>query len=201
MQLRCEGDSWYDAKEYEKAHDAYVAAINEANPDVADREVAINYANAGSALIKLKRWSEALSNFLAARAIYKTLKMPSEIVHCDEEIALCYFWLGNGMESLHHAQLAMDFADTAEDEFHKMWATARMALAKKVLEEYDEALDLFADAKSRMVRVENPNWRAIIKLERQVASILVIKGRVSEAQEIERRIASMAEVVFDEGEE
>jgi hypothetical protein len=29
----------------------------------------------------------------------------------------------------------------------------------------------------------------------------VIKGRVSEAQEIERRIASMAEVVFDEGEE
>jgi len=52
-----------------------------------------------------------------------------------------------------------------------------------------------------MVRVENPNWRAIIKLERQVASILVIKGRVSEAQEIERRIASMAEVVFDEGED
>jgi tetratricopeptide (TPR) repeat protein len=142
-----------------------------------------------------------LTNFSAARAIYKTLKMPGEIVHCDEEIALCYYWLGNGMESLHHAQLAMDFADTAEDEFHKMWALARMALAKKVLEEYDEALELFADAKSRMVRVENPNWRAIIKLERQVASILVIKGRVSEAQEIERRIASLAEVVFDEGEE
>jgi hypothetical protein len=38
-------------------------------------------------------------------------------------------------------------------------------------------------------------------LERQVASILVIKGRVSEAQEIERRIDSLAEVVFDEGEE
>ena len=38
-------------------------------------------------------------------------------------------------------------------------------------------------------------------MERQVASILVIKGRVSEAQEIERRIAAMAEVVFDEGEE
>lgn len=36
---------------------------------------------------------------------------------------------------------------------------------------------------------------------KKVASILVIKGRVSEAQEIERRIASMAEVVFDEGEE
>ena len=62
-------------------------------------------------------------------------------------------------------------------------------------------LENLADAKSRMVWVENPNWRAIIKLERQVASILVIKGRVSEAQEIERRIASMAEVVFDECEE
>lgn len=36
---------------------------------------------------------------------------------------------------------------------------------------------------------------------KKVASIFVIKGRVSEAQEIERRIASMAEVVFDEGEE
>ena len=45
------------------------------------------------------------------------------------------------------------------------------------------------------------NHRALIKMERQVASILVIKGRVSEAQGIGRRIASMAEVVFDEGEE
>ena len=201
VQLRCEGDSWYDAKEYEKAYDAYVAAIAEANPDVADREVALNYANAGSALIKLKRWSQALTNFLAARAMYKTLKAPSDIVHCDEEIALCYFWLDNGMEAMHHAQLAMDYADTAEDDFHKMWALARMALAKKALGEFDAALELFADAKSRMVRTDNPNWRAIVKLERQVASILVIKGQDVEAQEIERRIASMAEIVFDEGEE
>ena len=60
---------------------------------------------------------------------------------------------------------------------------------------------VIADEKSRMVRAENPNWRAVIKMERQIASILVIKGRVSEAQEIERRIAAMAEVVFDEGED
>ena len=180
---------------------ACIMEMDQANPDVADREVALNYANAGSALVKLKRWNEALTNFLAARAMYKTLKLPSDMVHCDEEIALCYFWLDNGMEAQHYAQLAMDFADTAEDDFHKMWALARLALAKKALEQYDEALELFADAKSRMVRMENPNWRAIVKLERQVASILVIKGRVSEAQEIERRIASMAEIVFDEGEE
>ena len=52
-----------------------------------------------------------------------------------------------------------------------------------------------------MVHRDTPPWRAIVKLEKQVASIYVIKGQLSQAREIERRIETLKEIVFDEGEE
>ena len=196
-----EGFSWYDAKEYLKSYESYKIAIEAANPDTCDSMLAKNYADAGTALLKLKRWSEALHHFMEARKIYKKLKDLRQIVHCDEEISLCYVRLDNGMEAIHYAQLALDYAVTAEDEYHLMWANARLALAKKTTGEFDEALELFAKAKSMMVGLDNPPWKAVLKLEKQVSDIYVAKGQFTEANEILRRIESLKEIVLDEGEE
>ena len=199
--LRCEGDSWYNAKEFEKAFLTYKRAFDVPNPDIAESNLAMMYGNAAGALQRMKKWAEALEYFLKARELHKKAREPHNVVHCDEEISLCYYWLGNGMEAQHYAQKALDFAITAEDDFHLMWANARMGLAKKALEEFDAALDYLATAKSMMVHRDNPPWRAIVKLEKQVASIYVIKGQISEANEIERRIETLKEIVFDGGEE
>ena len=195
--LRYEGDSWYNAKEFEKAFLTYKRAFDVPNPDVAENNLAMMYGNAAGALQRMKKWPEALEYFLKAREIHKKAREPQCVVHCDEEIA----WLGNGMEAQHYAQKALDYAITAEDDFHLMWSNARMGLAKKALEEFDAALDFLATAKSMMVHRDNPPWRAIVKLEKQVASIYVIKGQLAEANEIERRIETLKEIVFDEGEE
>lgn len=88
----------------------------------------------------------------------------------------------------------------AEDQVHLMWAKARMALAKKTLGQYQEALDLFVRAKSMMVSQLNPPWKAVIKLERQVADILEKLGRPEEAQEILRRISSFMDIFLAENE-
>ena len=99
-----------------------------------------------------------------------------------------------------HAQYALDFAVTAEDEVHLMWAKARMALAKKTIGHHQEALQLYAEAKSIMVKQVNPPWKAILKLEKQVASTLKKMGKVDEAAEVLRRISSIQEIFLDENE-
>ena len=198
--LNEEGDAWYEAKEYQKSYDAYRRAIEDSNPDTCDSIVARNYVDAGTALEKLKEWSKALEHFTEGRARYKKLKDLRTMAHCDEEISLCYYWLKDGVSSLYHAQLALDYAVTANDQCHLMWAKARMALAMKRLAEYEEALKLFAEAKLIMTQQENPPWKAIIKIERQVADTLKKLGRESESTEVLRRISTFEEIFLDEGE-
>jgi tetratricopeptide (TPR) repeat protein len=198
--LNEEGDAWYEAKEYQKSYDAYRRAIEDSNPDTCDSIVARNYVDAGTALEKLKEWSKALEYFTEGRARYKKLKDLRIMAHCDEEISLCYVWLGDGVSALVHAQLALDYAVTAEDDVHLMWAKSRMALSKKTLGQYQEALDLFAEAKSMMVSQSNPPWKAIIKLEKQNADILKKLDRMDAAFEVLRRISSFEEIFLDEDE-
>jgi len=198
--LNEEGDAWYEAKEYQKSYDAYRRGIENSNPDTCDYIVARNYVDAGTALEGLKQWDKALTYFLEARDRFKKLKDPRTIAHCDEEISHCYYWLNDGVNSLHYAQLALDFAVTANDECHLIWAKNRMALAKKRLAEYEEALELFAEVKLMMTRQENPPWKAIVKQERQMADILKKLGREREGEEVLRRISSLADIVFDENE-
>jgi len=198
--LNEEGDAWYQAREYQKSFDAYKRAIDNANPDTCDAIVARNYADAGTALEKLRDWKRALEFFSEARVRFKQLKDLKTMAHCDEEISLCHVWLGDGASALAHAQLALDYAELAEDETHFMWAKARMALANKALGQYQLSLQLFAEAKSLMVSHSNPPWKAVIKLEKQTASILQKLGRNEEAQEILRRISSFEEIFLDERE-
>jgi tetratricopeptide (TPR) repeat protein len=196
--LNEEGDAWYEAKEYQKAFDAYQRAIEDTNPDKCDGITARNYIDAGMALEKLRDWRRALGYFSEGRARYKELKDLKVMAHCDEEISLCHVWLGDGASALVHAQLALDYAVTAEDEVHFMWAKARLALANKSLGQYQDAIDLFAEAKSLMVIQANPPWKSVIKLERQVADILKKLGKNEESEEVLRRISSFEEMFLDE---
>ena len=76
-----------------------------------------------------------------------------------------------------------------------MWAKARMALANKALGEFERALELFTEVKAAMVRLENPNWMQILKVEREVSLLLEMLGRVDEATELRRRIAPLEEIL------
>ena len=194
------GDAWFEAKDYEKSFKAYKRALDSANPEACPAIIARNFVDAGTALEKMKMWDEALKYFTEARSRYKIMKDPRLIAHCDEEISLCYYWLEDGMNALFHAQLALDYAVTAEDPFHSMWSTARLALANMRLEKYEDAIELFVRAKSAMTVQENPPWKAIIKLERQVANAFRKLGKEETSNEILRRIKALSEIFLDEEE-
>jgi tetratricopeptide (TPR) repeat protein len=191
------GDAWYEAKEYELSYAAYKRAIESVNPDTCRNILARNYADAGTALEKLKRWSEAKSHFESARNIYKSNKDLRMIAHCDEEISLCHFWLGNGPDSLYFAQMAIDYAITAEDQTHIMWAKARIGLAHKLLGNYEEALENLTSAKSMMVKEECPPWKAVIRAEKQISGIHELMGNTNEAKKILKRLENLESILDD----
>ena len=193
--FNAEGDAWYEAKDYRKSYESYRHVMEIASPETCEKLLAQNYFDAGTALERLKEWEQALFYFLEALKFYKKWKHPFSIAHCHEEISLCYFKLNDGVNALYFAQGALDIGTTAKSEFHKMWAKARMALANKALGEFERALELFTEVKAAMVRLENPTWMQILKVEREVSLLLEMLGRVDEATELRRRIAPLEEIL------
>ena len=67
-----------------------------------------------------------------------------------------------------------------------------------LLGEIDEGEDHLRQALSMNVHARETDWELAIELEKKIANILVIKGRVAEANEIKRRIATLEETMNDE---
>jgi tetratricopeptide (TPR) repeat protein len=131
----------------------------------------------------------------AARNYLKKAKEPEKVYYCDEYLAVAYIELKNGVEATTHAQKSLDFAQSAQNEPLETWARYRLGCAKVLLGEFDEAEDHLRPALSMNAR--DTDWDLAIELEKEIANILVIKGRVAEADEIKRRIATIEDTMKD----
>ena len=89
----------------------------------------------------------------------------------------------------------MDFAQSAQNTSLETWARYRLGCAKVLLGELDEAEDHLRQALSMNVHACDTDWDLAIELEKEIANILVIKGRVAEADEIKRRIATIEDTM------
>ncbi len=193
--LNEEGDYWYSAKNWQKSYEVHSAALAEINPDLNEETLAVTYGHCAFALGRLDRWAEALEHFLQSRALFKKLKNPWQVAFADEEISLCYSKLGNGVEALVYAQRAMDFAVVTQHQYRLIWSNARMGLAKKLLGEYEEALEHIATAKDMMLGTGEPYWSSIVRMDKIAAGIQRERGLVEEADEILRRLKVIEETL------
>ena len=64
--------------------------------------------------------------------------------------------------------------------------------------EVDEAEDELRQSLSMNANACHTDWDLAIDLEKEIAKILVSKGRVAESDEILRRIANLEEIMEDE---
>ncbi|NBV69311.1 MAG: hypothetical protein EBR69_01125 [Synechococcaceae bacterium WB4_2_0805] len=135
--------------------------------------------------------------------------MPSLIAPGEQQMALDLWMLdqvdmnqnklhGLGVEALVHAQKGLDFAITSQNSSLETWATYRLGCAKVLLAELDEAENLLRDSLGMNSRTANPDWDLTIELEKEIANILTTKGRVTEADEIRRRIKTLEETINGE---
>jgi tetratricopeptide (TPR) repeat protein len=200
VMLKFEGDLWFDSKEFNKAIEVYTRIHSGVRPDLSESDLAWSYDSCGQAYVRLKKWSDALSYFLKARDLYKSLKQPLFVLHVSEEISLCYSMLGDGINAEVYADLALDLAETVVDSFHLNWARARKGLALKVQENLDPAMELFHEAKAGLVHMDWIDWRGVLEIQREIMDIYVIKGQMDKADEIKKKINNLSEIILDENE-
>lgn len=193
--IRNEASAWYDAKNYEKSLEFCVKALKEPNPDCEKVDLGRDLYHLSEAYLKLERWQEALQALLSGRQHFKESGHVVYVAYCDEDISECYYKLNNGMEALNHAQKALDFAVTSRDENRLYWANARMAYAKKLLDELDEAESYFEKALTIIHDGGEPEWKYVIEVEQQLAGILLAKGDPQGASAIYRRLRTLEETL------
>ena len=196
-----EGDYWYDAKEWEKSYEVYSLALVEVNPDRSDESLAFTYGHCGFALGKMKRWEESLEHFMKSRELFKKLKNPGQVAFCDEEVALCYYKLGDGVSALDFAQRALDYADITGASYRLIWANGRMGLAKKLLGEYDEALEYLMESKNHLLAERRTEWGTLVRLEKLMSEVFEAQGATDEAAELLRRVRVIEETLEGDDED
>ena len=196
--FRDAGRFFYAAENYERSLECHTKAIEAVDPDNSDMTMGIDYYNVGSAYVQLKRYPEALAALLSAREYFKKDKEPERVYYCDEYISVCYIELGNSVEAMVYAQKTLDFAITSQKNILEIWARYRMGCAKVLIGEADEAEAELRQALSMNANSCHTDWDLAIDIEKEIAKLLVSKGRVSESEEILRRIANLEEIMSDE---
>lgn len=196
--MRDAGRFYFAAGKYEKSLQCHKSAIAEVDPDTTELTMGIDSYNCGFALVRMKRYAECLPYLLAARNYLKKAKEPEKVYYCDEYLAVAYIELNNGVEAITHAQKCLDFAKSAQNECLETWARYRLGCAQVLIGEINEGEDNLRQALDTNVHSGNTDWELAIELEIEIANILVIKGRVAEANEIKRRIATIEETMKDE---
>ena len=198
--FRDAGRFYYAAGEYEKSLECHNKAIADCNPDMTDTNMGCDEYNCGSTLVQLKRYAEALPHLLAARGYFKKSKEPERIFYCDEYLTVCYIELNNSVEAINYAQKTLDFAVTAQKRVLETWARYRMGCAKVLLGELDEAEEELREALSMNASSNDVDWDLAVEVELEIVKILITKGRVSEADEITRRLANLRDILEGEDE-
>lgn len=192
--LREAGRFFFNAGEYEKSLDCHIKAIAEIDLDLTDWTIAIDNYNVGYAYMKLKKYPEAITHLLKGREYFKKDKEPEKVYYCDEYLAATYIELKNGVEATVHAQKALDFAVTAQNQVLEKWSKYRLGCAKVLLGELEEAQALLNQALFLNTSCST-DWELAIKIEHEIAEILSAKGEAEQADEIRRRIKTLEETM------
>lgn len=196
--LRDQGRHWFLVSEYEKSLACHQEAIEMTERYLREPSLGTDYLNIGMCFHALKRYPEAIEILRKAREEFKESKEPDCVVRCDSELVEIYVALGNSIEIEYHAQLALDFYTTVNDT-RRMWLlNYYLGIALRLREELDDAQDLLETAKEMALRNGYQEWEFLVKVEKEIAEILIIKGRVVEANEILRRIKSVQEIIESE---
>jgi len=195
--LRDAGRSFFNAGDFENSLECYKQLFCEVDPEITEWLIGSDHYNCATASIELRKYEEAISDLLKARQCFKEEKQPENVYICDEYLSRVYTDLGNGVEAVLYGQRALDFAVLSKNPIHESTANYQLGCAKVLMGETDLALELLNTALTINANQAEPDWDLTVRANKQIAQVLTIKGKISAAEDILRRIRTLEETICD----
>ena len=189
------GEWWFGSKEYEKTIECMTDCVQEHLVEGNDSGAANDLHLIGCAQRELGNFAQALESFREARALFKKLKEVINVARCDQKIAHCLVELGDGEAAILSAQKSLDVFITAHDAHRETYSLLELGKAQIVAGQEEEGLNTLDRVLEIATDSDNKDFEFILEIERRMATVLHKLGRDQEADEIERRIQSVSEVI------
>jgi len=202
LELACTlGEWWYTSKNYDKVVTTMSECAQEHLVDGNEIGAANDLHLIGCAERELKNYEKAIDAFKEARILFKRNKEVIHVARCDQKTASCLIELNEGELALETAQKAVDVFETGHDHRRETFALFEVGKAQILLEKFDDGLASLEQVLSVVSEDDPKDFEFIIDVESRIAKIARMQGRIDEADEIERRLKSVQEVLEDEPED
>ena len=196
IELACTlGEWWFNSKEYDKTIDCMNQCVQEHLVDGNDSGAANDLHLIGCAYRELKNYDKSLEAFREARALFKRLKEVINVARCDQKIAHCLTELGDAEGALIAAQKSLDVFVTAHDHRRETYSMFELGKAQIASNLNEEGLMSLENVLETVTESEFKDFEFIIDIERKIALVLRKLDRLGEAQEIERRLDAVTDVI------
>jgi tetratricopeptide (TPR) repeat protein len=196
LELACTlGEWWYASKNFEKVVEIMDECAQEHLVDGNQVGAANDLHLLGCAYRELKKFDLAISTFKEARLIFKTEKEVIQVARCDQKIASCLIELGDGEAALAAARKAIDVFETGHDHRRETFALFEYGKAEILLKKLDDGLATLDNVLTIITEDEPKDFDFILDVESRMAKVLRELGRIEDADEVERRLASVRETL------
>jgi tetratricopeptide (TPR) repeat protein len=198
LELACTlGEWWYSSKKYSEVIATMSECAQEHLVDGNQMGAANDLHLLGMAYRELKQYTEALEAFKEARGIFKSEKEVLHVARCDQKIASCYNWLGDGEKALEASRKAVDVFETAHDHRRETFALFEYGKAEILLGKLEEGLNTLDGVLQIIADDEPKDFEFIVDIESRMADVMRALGRVEEAAEVERRLTAVRDTLSD----
>jgi tetratricopeptide (TPR) repeat protein len=196
LELACTlGEWWYSSKNYEKVIETMYECSQEHLVDGNNIGAANDMHLIGCAQRELKNYNEAIICFKEARQMFKIEKEVIHIARCDQKMASCYIEIGEGELALEAAHKAIDVFETAHDHRRETFALFEYGKAEILLEKLEDGLATLDNVLQIVADDEPKDFDFILDIEGRMSTVMRQLGRIEEADEIDRRLASVREAM------
>jgi tetratricopeptide (TPR) repeat protein len=196
LELACTlGEWWYSSKNYEKVIETMYECAQEHLVDGNTIGAANDMHLIGCAHRELKNYNEAIICFQEARAAFKKEKEVLHVARCDQKIASCFNELGDGDSALDAARKAIDVFDTAHDHRRETFALYEYGRAQILQGKLNEGLETLDGVLQIAAEEDGKDFEFIVEIESKMATVMRSLGRVDEADEIERRLLAIRDII------
>ena len=196
LELACTlGEWWYSSKNYEKVIETMYECSQEHLVDGNTIGAANDMHLIGCAQRELKNYNEAIICFTEARKMFKSEKEVIHVARCDQKIASCYIEIGDGEKALEAARKAIDVFETAHDHRRETFALFEYGKAEILLNKLEDGLATLDNVLQIVADDEPKDFEFIMDIESRMSAVMRQLGRIEEADEVDRRLASVREVM------